>query len=312
MNKMKALMTKHRFLTNIIASSAAVLCLQTAPISAGELGKPILKKAPIEDLSFRGKHRFKMVKSPVRRGNKAQRYEIRHGDCGKTSGYSDCDNDRGRIERKEKPKNSMSKPNQGTWYGYSILIPKDFVSLGKGNTILSQAKVEKHGTPLWALNFNDKPYVLFGDGKHCPMGSMKSWMGKWVDVTVYAHYGLSGQPVYFELYKDGKRICKRTKPIMPASYANKKQKIGLKYGIYSSYVSRYLSRHATKKVTAAAFKQKHSTGSSSKSAAKRPFDYDWGVKLPTHVIYYDEMRYGKTRAAVDVRLLEQAGARPVD
>lgn len=300
------------FLAGVVAASVAFSGLTGGQVVAAEVGKPIMKKAPIENLSFRGKHRFAMVSSPVRRGKKAQRYEIRHGDCGKNSGYSDCDNDRGRIERKESPKNSMSKPNKGTWYGYSILIPKDFVSLGRGNTILSQAKVESHGTPLWALTFNDKPYVLYGDGKNCPLGSMRSWMGKWIDLTVYAHYGLSGQPVYFELYKDGQLICRRTKPIMPTSFANKKQKIGLKYGIYSSYISRYLSQNATKTVNAPAFKQTHSTGSTSKSAAKRPFDYDWGVRLPTHVIYYDEMRYGKTRASVDVRMLETAGVKPVD
>lgn len=37
-----------------------------------------------------------------------------------------------------------------------------------------------------------------------------------------------------------------------------------------------------------------------------------GVRLPTHVVYYDEMRYGTRREQVDVRMLEKAGASPVD
>lgn len=274
-------------------------------------GKPILKKAKIESLSHKSKYRFAMVSSPTRRGAKAQRFEIRHGDCGRSSGYDDCSNDRGRIERKEKPKNAMAKPDGAVWYGYSLLIPSDFVSLGRANTILSQAKTEKYDVPLWALTFNDKPYLLYGDGKTCKLGSLASWKGRWIDITVFAHYARSGQPVYFQLYRDGKLLCQRKSPIMPQHISKSKQKIGLKYGIYSSFVSRYLQRHATKTVNAKPYGQSHEAGKS-KSPTGRPFDYDWGVKLPTHVIYYDEMRYGKTRAEVDVRMLETAGVKPVD
>jgi hypothetical protein len=128
----------------------------------------------------------------------------------------------------------MVKPNGAVWYGYSIYIPRDFVSLGRANTILSQAKVEKHGHPLWAMTFNE--------------------------------------------------------PIMPKRFAKQSQKIGLKYGIYSSLVSRYLSARATKPVDLKAYSQRHATGSTSKSTTPTPFKYDWGAKLPTHVIYYEEMR----------------------
>jgi hypothetical protein len=274
--------------------------------------KPILKATKIEELSHKSKYRFSMTTQRTRRGTKAQRFEIRHGDCGKSSGWSDCKTDRGRIERKEKPKNKMVKPNGTVWYGYSIYIPKDFVSLGRANTILSQAKVEKHGHPLWAMTFNDKPYLLYGNGKHCALGSLSGWRGKWNDITVYANYATSGQKTYFQLFKNGKKLCQFNEPMMPKKFAKQSQKIGLKYGIYSSFVSRYLSANATKPVNLETYTQKHATGSTSKSATPTPFKYDWGVKLPTHVIYYDEMRYGKTRADVDVRMREAAGERPVD
>lgn len=294
----------------LISLSVVLYGLGSAPEVSAQ-GKPILNKTKIESLSHKSKYGFAKVSSPTRRGAKAQRFEIRHGDCGRTSGYDDCSNDRGRIERKEKPKNAMAKPDGYVWYGYSILIPSDFVSLGRANTILSQAKTENHLVPLWAMTFNDNPYLLYGDGKTCKLGSMSSWKGRWIDVTVFAHYARSGQPVYFQLYKDGKLLCQRKTPIMPRNINKSNQKIGLKYGIYSSFVSRYLQKHATKAVKPKAYKQDHEAGRS-KSPTGRPFDYDWGVQLPTHVVYYDEMRYGKSRAEVDVRMLEAAGAKPVD
>ncbi len=275
------------------------------------LKNSILKNTKVESLSHKGRHGFQKTKSITRRGTAAQRFEIRHGNCGKSSGWNDCETDRGRIERKEKPKNRMSKPGQGVWYGYSIFIPKNFTSLGRANTILSQAKVEKNSTPLWALTFNDNPYLLYSDGKHCKLGSLNGWRGKWNDIVVYADYAQSGKSVYFQLFKNDKLICTRKSPIMPKHIPLRAQKIGIKYGIYSSFVSRYLDAKKTKNVDLTAYKQNHSSGKS-KSPTGTPFKNDWGVKLPTHVIYYDEMRFGSRRDQVDVRMLEKAGVPPVD
>ena len=45
-----------------------------------------------------------------------------------------------------------------------------------------------------------------------------------------------------------------------------------------------------------------------KTITGSPFDYDWGIKLPTQVIYFDEMRVGSTKEEVDVSLNDE----PVD
>lgn len=294
-----------------LALCLASVCL-TPSSALADRTTSIFQKTAIEDLSFKGKHRFNMVKKFSRRGNKAQRFEIRHGDCGKHSSYSDCKNDRGRIERKERPKSLFSKPGKGVWYGYSIYIPKDFVSLGKGNTALSQAKVEGDLFPLWLMNFNDNPYVLYNGGVSCSLPKLSTWRGRWNDITIYANYATSGQKVYFKLYRNGKLLCQHNKPLMPASMQGKQQKIGFKYGIYNSYVSRYLAANATKPIPKKSFSQTHSNGATSKSPSSTPFKVDWGVKLPTHVIFYDEMLAGTRREDVDVRMREAAGLPPVD
>ena len=45
-----------------------------------------------------------------------------------------------------------------------------------------------------------------------------------------------------------------------------------------------------------------------KTITGSPFNYDWGIKLPTQVIYFDEMRVGSTKEEVDVSLNDE----PVD
>ena len=295
----------------LVAGILAVSSAGDAIAKEKPIRNSVLKKVKIEALSHKSKYRFAMVRDFARRGTKSQRFEIRHGDCGKQSGWNDCDTDRGRVEMKEKPKNAMSKPGQGVWYGYSMFIPKSFQSLGRANTVLGQVKAEGWLTPMWWLTFNDRPYLKFADGQECKLGSLSSWKGRWIDITIYAHYGHSGQKTYFQLYKDGRVICEKRSPFMPAEYRKKKPKLGLKYGIYNSFVSRYLAARGKIPAEAKAYKQSHESGKS-KSPSPTPFKFDWGVELPTHVVFYDEMRYGSRREDVDVKMLEARGVPPVD
>jgi len=273
----------------------------------------ILQKTAIErGLSHSKRYGFQMVTGFARRGNKAQRFEIRHGDCGRSGGWNDCDTDRARVERKEAPKNAFSLSGKGVWYGLSVFIPADFVSLGKANTSLIQAKVEGDSMPIWQVVLNDRPYVVFSDSQNCSAGTLGSWRGQWNDLSIYVHYGTSGQKTYFQLFKNGRMVCERRNPVMNRSMWGKRQKIGLKYGIYNSFVSRYLAAKATKQVNLQAYSQNQSSGTTSRSPAQSPFKIDWGVKLPTHVIFFDEMLAGPQREQVDVRLRESAGLPPVD
>lgn len=291
---------------------AAICCGPLSPAQAQSKRQTIERNTKIEDLSFRGRHRFSKSSQIVRRGKVSQRFEIRHGDCGRSSGYSDCENDRQRVERKERPKNTFSKPGQGVWYGYSMYLPADFRSLGRANTALGQVKTEKWGMPMWMLTFNDRPYVLFADNQTCRLPSLSTWRGKWNDIVIYAHYGQSGSNVYFQLFRDGKLLCQRNTPFVPAKAAQQGLKLGFKFGIYNSFVSRYLAANATKQVAASALSQVNENGVRSKSPSLTPFKHDWGVRLPGHVVYYDEMRFGTTRAEVDIRMHEATGVPPVD
>lgn len=282
----------------------------------GSLQSGVSSIAKINDTETTTAHRqpygFAFVSGFSRRGERSQRFEIRHGDCGGSRDWDDCTTDRARFERKESPKNSYSRPGEGVWYGYSIFIPSDFQSIHPANTHLSQVKVSGELMPLWQLTFNDHPYILFVDGDSCPIGSLSRWRGQWNDITIYAHYGYSGQDTYFQLYHNDRLICQRDKPLLPQRFEGQNPQIGMKYGIYNSFVSRYLSRHATRTVNTGSYTQSASPRGASSSPSARPFEVDWGVRLPTHVIHYDEMLAGPRREDVDVRMREARGLPPVD
>ncbi|MCH2249590.1 MAG: polysaccharide lyase [Cognatishimia sp.] len=291
---------------------AAAIVGATATAGSAQDTTSIARHTQIESLSFKAPYRHAVVRGFARRGDHSQRFEIRHGDCGQSRGYSDCENDRGRVEQVERPKASFSRRGSGTWYGYSIFVPADFVSLDPGSTSLSQVKITGHSFPLWKITLTNRPFVLFGDGSTCRIGSLASWTGRWNDITVYSHTGTSSDGPFFLLYKDGRLICSMNTPILPREAYGERVEPYFKYGIYSSFVSRYLRPRATGNVNAQESSTTYSNGRSSRNTVAFPFRYDWGVELPTHVVFYDEMLVGNRREDVDVRMREAAGLPPVD
>ena len=131
-------------------------------------------------------------------------------------------------------------------------------------------------------------------------------------MTVYSHTGTDAQGPCFLLYKDGKLICSKNSPILPKEAYGQRIEPCFKFGIYSGFVSRYLIPRATKTVDYQATTGNYTNNRSSKNTVNFPFRYDWGVELPTYVVFYDELLAGPRREDVDVRMREQRGLPPVD
>lgn len=269
-----------RSTTAILISIACFAAGCSTPSVSDQRTTSILSNTRVEaGLSHGQPYQFSLVQGVTRRGEQAQRFEIRHGDCGEVTGWSDCVNDRGRVERKEGPKNTFSRPDQGVWLGYSLFIPEDFPSISPASTHLSQTKVEGEGRPIWEIVFNRNGVVRFSDEAECSLGPLVRWQGVWNDITIYVHYGDSGQDTYFQLYRNGTLLCDRSRPVMHQTMWGRDQQIGMKYGIYQVFRSRYTNRNGP---------------------------------LPTQVVYYDEMLAGTRREDVDVRMREAARLPPVD
>ena len=82
-------------------------------------------------------------------------------------------------------------------------------------------------------------------------------------------------------------------------------KINFRYGIYNSYVSKWLNDNKTKDVDTKGWSHLHpESGMIVNSVTNKPWEFDWGVRLPTQIVYYDEVRVGSTRADVDINMNE--------
>ena len=204
---------------------------------------------------------------PVRAGEKSIRFEVRPGDCGYNDGWSDCDNDR---ERHELSGKSMSGGEW--WYAWSIFLPKDFVNVSPTKVALGQFHQDK-GHVVWMFqnqNFsvpggywvdNQVPGFTKTINKVLTNDEM---IGKWNDILVNVNWSKK-EDGFFKVWVNNKLSYEYVGP------TKTKAKVYFKFGIYRSYLSKWIYSSRNKK------KEK-------------------GV--PAQVVYFDEVRVGKTKEKV--------------
>jgi len=230
------------------------------------------------------KHGFAKVRDNTRLGKRAQRFEVRAGDCGWDDGWSDCDNDR---ERSELYVKKDWKHNTDQWIAFSVYLPKDFKTSPRVRTTVGQVKM-KGGPTGFAGGFPSEPgvfqmemlgnryflrvHVLSGpfdnvrnDIKDYNLASISEMRGKWTDFAVRVNTKTA--PGSIEVIKNGKRVAKHA---FNQNYAPKAYYF--KYGIYRSFVSQHRG------------------------------------PMPTQVVYFDEVRMGRSYAKVAI----EGQRRPVD
>ena len=243
----------------------------------------------------------------VRKGKESQRFEIRHGDCGYDKKWNDCEKDRRRYERYVKS-TMVEKPENVVWYAYSIYLPESFPKMHPTKTTLGQVKVINGREPLWYLSAGRKGIRIRYDAslQECKLVRRKHLLGQWTDFLIKVDYSTNDDPnkLYSEVYVNGERKdCDINEPVLTKEFRNINKKFSFRYGIYNSYVSRWLNENKTKEVKAKGFSDYHEqTGMIVNSVSNTPWDIDWGVKLPTQVVYYDEIRIGPTRESVDINM----------
>lgn len=290
-----------------------------APAMADGLGKPILKLTRIEnEVGANRRYGYSRVRGRSRLGNRSQRFEIRHGDCGGNKYWDDCTTDRQRVERKEDPKDRIQGVGSQVWYGWSMFLDPNCPDLWKTNAAFGQVKMRNWRSPIWMIKLKQGRFALNLHAQdNCYFGHLADFRGRWMDFTLYADYRPAPSGPSVILYLNGRKVCTYSKPLITSAMANVQNgDLYMKYGIYNSYVSRWLDRNKTHPVAALALEDRFSlsTGAqgASDSPAATPFRYDWGGELPTQISFYDEMRYGTSRDQVDVRMIEARSGKPVD
>ena len=255
---------------------------------------------------------------PVRAGKKATRFELRHGDCGGDGMWNDCDNDRGRVEKIVT--NDFDRVGQESWYGFSIYVPDQLKDLDPARTDLFQWKAVAWREPfaylgLWRGHLTFEMPATQHD--RCGIMPLYQMRNKWTDFVFHVKWTSSDDGVVEFWINDSqeRHKCSFNGITAPAHASGP---VHPHWGIYQFYVSRWLARNShsplVKKFAADPWFDIQNNGTVKKvqSFTATPFQYDWGIELPTAVVYHDEVRMGNSREAVDIRMIEAAGGEAVD
>ena len=263
-----------------------------------EDGKPSLKTSSKSGFTHHtnymdhNDYNFQYIKdeTKARAGKYFQRFELRDGDCFGDDNWNDCENNRERVEFSAEP---QQRPVKKQCYGYSLMLSKEFIDTHPTNTSLGQ--IHQKGGPtgtaeglasfppliqidafLGGLHLNW--HVLSGSktnvidrGYHYELKRLRNMKEVWTDIS----FCLDFENKRMDVWIDGVQKVKILKS--PINFVH--EEIYFKHGIYRSFISKYKER-----------KKKN--------------------KMPTQVVFYDEIRRGASIEEVDVNINPKL--KPVD
>jgi hypothetical protein len=229
-------------------------------------------------------HNFKYIKDKkkARAGKYYQQFELRDGDCFGDEGWSDCDTDRERVEFSTRPRQPITK-NQ--CYGYSLMLSKDFTHVHPTSTTLGQ--VHQHGGPTGtaqglasfpplvqidvvgeSLMFNwhelsGSATNVIDESRYYKLKSLKDMKEVWTDIS----FCLDFKNKRMDAWVDGIKKVE----ILKSPIFFKPEAIYFKHGIYRSFISKYKKQNNVK-------------------------------KMPTQIVFYDEIRRGNSIEKVDINI----------
>ena len=237
-----------------------------------------------------------------------QRFELRHGDAVKKQTP-----DSQRIELSHLPKKFCGgKGGKGQtfskckdrWVVLNLKVPSDFPSTNyqgivkTSNLYILQMKTST-SLPLWSLNLNKGGTELLmklNDSKsRCSPATIKK--DKWNQIAVYSNSGQKNKDKYFRFWVNGKEIgCMNSQfPFVARKQAIKavnKKGTTVSWGMYRTSLTKYLTKFnkiiPNKMEKACPSKKWENKG----CAVKNPFDYKWEVKIPTVILYFDNVYVG--------------------
>jgi len=254
---------------------------------------------------------------PVRAGNKSMRFELRDGDCNDPPppNWNDCKSDRERFELSGR---GMFDGEEG-WYAWSIFIPKEFVDIEMGSLNIGQFNLEpgEYPDPCCTLLFNKKNsgYVLDSELQEAYLNldlSPDEISGNWSDFLINFKWSKKNDG-FIKLWLNNKLVYEYSGQTLTKNTKN----TYFKFGIYRSALSRYLNHKNFSPEVEACFK---SNGASKEliNITKKGENSQllgWGAdaisfkiynqcnhlyenKVPTQIVYFDEVRRGKTKEEV--------------
>ena len=250
---------------------------------------------------------------PVRSGKKSIRFEVREGDCGQDEqgGWSDCKGDRERHELSANQKgDTMSKGEY--WFSWSLYFPEDHQNLWPLSNNYGQFH-QKDGPPVFMFKELRSGYsvirtigdVDYHEKRLIHKDDMKS---KWHDILINVKWSKKNDG-FFKLWVNDKLKYDYKGPTKTEKY------VYAKFGIYSTGITRYIN-YENIDVIDKCFEEKGYTTDENTALyilQRKEIQHKMSiqiynkcksfykpVKIPTRVVYFDEVRKSKKKKKVGV------------
>ena len=249
---------------------------------------------------------------PVRAGEQSVRFEVRDGDCGKDpDGWSDCKGDRERHELSVAGKKDLMSKGE-YWFSWSIYFPTDHQNLYPLSNNYGQFH-QKKGEPVFMFKELRGGYSVvrtIGDVDYDERRLIRNddMSGKWHDILINAKWSKKDDG-FFKVWVNDKLKYDYKGPTKTKKYVYEK------FGIYSTGVTRY-KNYKNLDVMEKCFEKKGNTDdeyTAFYTLKSKKIKHDISVqlynkcksfykpaKIPTRVVYFDEVRRGKTKEKVGV------------
>ena len=169
-------------------------------------------------------------------GDKSIRFESNDGECWKEPKWNDCTNDRERTELYYKKKPWKKE----RWYRFYIHLPKDYNSIAPAKMSLIQWKRHKPSKVLVMFQHDHSGLTFNRNGDtfkdtYIVLKPNKDLLGSWTEIIYSTNWHLDPEKGFMKVWIDGK-----LKVDFKGRSNNKKGKeLSLRYGLYSSSMSRY-------------------------------------------------------------------------
>lgn len=252
---------------------------------------------------------------PVRSGKESIRFEVRSGDCesdNDDSNWNDCENDRERHELSAGKKiDSMTKGE--FWFSWSIYFPQDHINLYPLSNNYGQFH-QKGGPPVFMFKENNTGYTLIRtigdyDYDEKKLISKRKMPGQWFDILINARWSKKDNG-FFKVWVNDKIKYDYTGPTMTG------KSVYQKIGIYRTGISRYinyknleviddcLAENGTNQdfIIYLNLQKKKIRHNDSVNLYNKCKNFYKPIKIPTTIVYFDEVRKGKSKASVNKNL----------
>ena len=175
-------------------------------------------------------------------GDKSIRFESNDGECGVQSSWNDCTNDRERAEIYYKKKPWKKE----RWYRFYIYLPEDYNSIAPAKMSLIQWKRLKPSKVLVMFQHMHAGLTFNRNGdsfkdSYVVLKRNEELLGNWTEIIFNTNWHPDPEKGFMKVWIDEKLKV----DFKGVSNTKKGKELSLRYGLYSSSMSRYKTAFET-------------------------------------------------------------------